>query len=373
MQFAKLPPVMDAVQSELGLDLIGAGFAVSILGLVGILCAISTGAIVAAIGLRRSLVFAMLSGAIFAAMGAAAPTAWLFLCSRLLEGFSHLVLVVCAPALMSQHAVERDKPIVLALWGCFFGLGFSILSASAPFIIHIGGWRGLMLGHAGLLLAIAGLIAFALARSGSRDTPHAFPTLKMLIDAHVSVYTSGAPLLLALTFGAYTILFLANLTFLGRYLGEIRGWNHDSVGRFLSLVTLVCLVATLTAGALVRAGVPLFAGLACAFGGLALCAIGIFAAPVSDTQLIVLIIGMMAMFGLLPGFVFANVPLIAPTPDRAALTYGAIAQFGNVGTFLGTPLFAIAYKSAGWTGGALFVSLAALVGIGLASRLRYTS
>ena len=83
-----------------------------------------------------------------AAAGAAAPDSSTFLASRFLEGFSHLLIVVCAPALMAMHAAPRDRPVVLSLWGCFFGVGFAATSAAAPMIIMWGGWRGLMLAHA---------------------------------------------------------------------------------------------------------------------------------------------------------------------------------------------------------------------------------
>ena len=78
----------------------------------------------------------------------------------------------------------------------------------------------------------------------------------------------------------------------------------------------------------------------------------------------------MAAFGLLPGLAFASVPAVAPTPALAALTYGAIAQFGNIGTFAGTPLFAAFYTHMGWPGGAVFCVVICLAGIACAAAFR---
>jgi len=100
MQFSKIAPVMDAVAATFNLSLVEAGLSVSILGIVGIVFAISAGAIVGAIGLKRGIFIALFGGAAIAALGAAAPNAALFLISRVAEGFAHLLIVVCAPALM---------------------------------------------------------------------------------------------------------------------------------------------------------------------------------------------------------------------------------------------------------------------------------
>ena len=370
MQFAKLSPVMGAVANEFSLGLVTAGLTVSMIGIVGVIFAISAGALVAAIGLKRGLLIGLFGGAVIAAAGSFAPDGNAFLVSRFLEGFSHLLIVVCAPALMSAHASERDQPMVLALWGCFFGVGFAITSAMAPGIVGAAGWRALMQSHAALLGCTGVLAAVALARSGHQDTRKALPNFAGLINTHVAVYRSGAPLLLALCFCAYACLFLAVLTFLGQFLMDAQQWSLARTGNFLAGASFVTLVFTLFAGWLVRRGVTAFAGLTAAFVTIACSALGVFALQLNGAWLVACMVSLMAGFGLIPGFIFANVPTVAPTPARAALAYGAIAQFGNVGSFAGTPVFAAAYQGMGWPGGAVFVVSAAVVGLGLALLLR---
>lgn len=369
MHFAKVAPVMDAAGRDLGLSLVASGFAVSLLGIVGVVFAIATGAVVAAIGLKRGMVIALFGGAVIAAAGSVAPSGMTFLASRFLEGFSHLLIVVCAPALMGMHAAAKDRPIALSLWGCFFGVGFAITSSAAPLIVPGFGWRGLMFAHA-LLLAIVGVaVVLALGRSGHTDQRKPMPDLGQLFQAHVDVYRSGPPLLLALTFCCYTILFLAALTFLGKYLIEALGWSIASAGSMMAFASLVSMAFTLGAGVLMRMGLPAVTGFAAAFLALALGAICVFALALPETAVIGSILLMMASFGLLPGFTFASVPAVAPTPALAALTYGAIAQFGNVGTFLGTPVFAAFYDVMGWRGGAVFFAVTCFAGVACAMRL----
>jgi MFS transporter, DHA1 family, inner membrane transport protein len=363
MQFGKVAPVMADVQSAFGLGLVGAGFAVSILGLIGLIFGVAAGAVVAAIGLKRALLTALFGGAAMAAIGAFAPNGTVFLASRLAEGFSHLLVVVAAPALMTAHATRKDTPFVLAIWGCFFGFGFGIMSLIAPEIVALGGWRALMGAHATAVLLTGLALVVALARSGYREATFPLPRLSGLIDAHLRLYRSGAPLLLAILFATYTIPFLAVLTFLGRYLVEVQGWSLSATGSFIAGMTLVNLAATLSVGALVRWGITLKAGMLVSFVALGVSCAAIFLLGLGDAGIIAATILAMIAFGLMPGFVFVTVPEVAPDASSAAMTYGGIAQFGNLGTFSGTPFFAFAYGQAGWPGGTLFVALVCAAGI----------
>jgi MFS transporter, DHA1 family, inner membrane transport protein len=363
MQFGKVAPIMGEVQSAFGLGLVGAGFAVSILGLIGLIFGVAAGAVVAAIGLKRALIIALFGGAIMAALGAFAPNGTIFLASRLAEGFSHLLVVVAAPALMTAHSTRKDMPFVLAIWGCFFGFGFGIMSSIAPEIVSLGGWRALLGTHA-IFAALTGLaLVMVLARSDYREQTFPFPTISTMLAAHRTLYRSGAPLILAILFAVYTMPFLAVLTFLGRYLVEVQGWSAGTTGSFIAGMTVVNLAATLAVGAFVRWGVTLKFAMIVSFIVLGSSCAAIFLLQLGDTTIIFCTIIAMIAFGMMPGYVFVTVPEVAPDAARAAMTYGGIAQFGNLGTFSGTPLFAFAYGQAGWPGGTAFVVLGCLIGI----------
>lgn len=366
MQFAKMSQVMLPAQAELGLSPLVAGLSVSILGLVGVLLAITVGAVAAAFGLARSLRVALFGGAIAALLGAHAPEAYSFLATRFLEGLSHLFIVVCAPALMADAATPKDRPLALALWGCFFGAGFAVSSAVAPVIVDTGGWRALLVAHAAATFFIA-LAVSAVTRS---QKPHAEPPRSAnIVRRHIDVFTSGAPILLALTFFAYTAQFLATLTFLIIYMASVLGWTSETVGIALAIAPLWSLVFTLASGVLVRWGLGIFTGFAIAFTALAASTIAVFCFQLSQPMFIAAFAVMMACFGLLPGLAFANMPRIAATPERATLAYSAIALFGNLGTFVGTPLLAQVKADWEWTGVAAALVVFCAAGIGLAYAL----
>jgi MFS transporter, DHA1 family, inner membrane transport protein len=362
MQFSKMSPVMSIVSDELAFSPIWAGLAVSILGLVGVVFAIIVGAIVNLVGWERGIRYALFGGGIVAVAGAFATTPTLFLLSRLLEGFSHLFIVVCAPGLMSFMATPKDKPIALAIWGCFFGLGFAIMSIIAPQLVPLIGWRGLFMGH-GLAMILVGFAVRAILQRHVLD--HQVTTtinFSSILASHSAVFKSGAPLLLALTFCAYTIQFLAVLTFLTLFLQIEMKWADASVGQFMAFASAITLAFTLLGGWLVRKGITLMQGFGGSFAALAAASFVVFSLRPDGGLLIASIMVMMASFGLLPGLAFANVPRIASQPKDAALTYSAFALFGNVGTFLGTPIFAAAYQSFNWQGGSAFVIVICVVG-----------
>jgi predicted MFS family arabinose efflux permease len=365
MQFAKLAPVMADVRSAFGLSAVGAGFAVSVLGLVGLVFGVAAGALVAAIGQKRAMMIALFGGALAAALGAMATNGPLFLATRLAEGASHLLIVVAAPALMTAHATRKDTPFVLALWGCFFGIGIGIVSQAAPFIVAAGGWRALMGVHAALVGATGVALAIALRRSGHHEETAALPRVADIVAAHARLYASGAPFLLAMLFAAYTLPFLAVLTFLNRHLIDVQGWDAAAAGTFIAAMTLVNLAATLATGWLVGLGMTLRSGMVLAFVTLSVATAMVFTLALPAWLMVACVIAAMAAFGLMPGLVFVHVPKIAPTPALAAMTYGGIAQFGNLGTFSGTPLMAAFLDFGGWPAAALLVALVSAAGIGI--------
>jgi len=84
------------------------------------------------------------------------------LASRLLEGLSHLAIVVSAPTLIAQLTPQRHQGMALTLWGTYFGVAFAVIALTAPFILEVFGLGGLAAIHAAGMAAIATVLALAL-------------------------------------------------------------------------------------------------------------------------------------------------------------------------------------------------------------------
>jgi predicted MFS family arabinose efflux permease len=223
----------------------------------------------------------------------------------------------------------------------------------------------LLLVHALALAIVGGMAWLALNRSGFVERHAPFPGLTRILAAHVSLLRSGTPLLLAILFSCYTLQFLTMLTFLGQFLRDVEGWKPEETNAFMSAVSLITLLATLGSGLLVRWGVRLLVANSVLFSGLAMTAVAIFVGQPSSGPAILFMVIMMSCLGSMPGFIMAMVPQAAPTAERAALAFSAIALFGNVGTFSGTPAFAALFRLGGWPAGAAFVVATSVTAIAL--------
>ena len=100
------------------------GFAVSLVGFVGILLGVVAGLVVARLRYRRALLTALWAGAAISLFQALLPALPLFMLSRVAEGASHLAIVVAAPTLIAQISADKDRGLTLTLWGTFFGVAF---------------------------------------------------------------------------------------------------------------------------------------------------------------------------------------------------------------------------------------------------------
>ncbi|MFC6584404.1 MFS transporter [Sulfitobacter aestuariivivens] len=131
------------------------GFIVSLVGFVGILFGVAAGLLVARIRYRRALLGALWIGAGVSAFQAVLPALPLMLAARMLEGVSHLAIVVAAPTLIAQISAPRDRGLTLTLWGTFFGVAFAVLAwAGRPLALSLG-VPALFMAHAAYMAVFA--------------------------------------------------------------------------------------------------------------------------------------------------------------------------------------------------------------------------
>ncbi|QQA44488.1 MFS transporter [Pelagovum pacificum] len=314
-------------------------FTVSVVGIMGILFGPIAGGIVTRIGLRRALLGALMLGAATSALEALGPPLWLFLSLRVVEGASHLALVVALPTLMAESSSDRDRPVVMGLWGTYFGVSFAILALVLPSLVGLGGISAVYASHAVGMIAMAALIAPRLPRGmGERTTFRLGEELR-------AIYSEPRLIAPALIFVWHAFVYVALLTFLPGALGHV--W----LGVVLPLVSLA---GTMGAGVLARTITPArIAVVAFTLNGVIAAAMLVL--PALQVPLAILLF---MTLGLVPGAGFAAIPWLNRLLGERARSNGAVAQLGNVGTFSGTPVFALALV---WGGSAGLLVL--LVGV----------
>ena len=337
-QVIKISLTLHPLSIEFNRSLPEISILVSLVGLISILFGLVTGNIVAAFGARRVMLIALLIGALTSLLEALLPQFLLMSILRLIEGFSHLALVVAAPAMLARVANDRDRPIAMALWATFFGMAFAIGTVIVPKLLAWGGLQLLFASHGFFLLILTVLLAWRAPYSKKMSL-----NLKFL-STHLTTYSTPELCTPGLGFVFYTFIYVAFLTFLPDVV------SHQSWQFWLPLLSLT---ATLLAGWLAR----FLNVLTISLIGFSMIVAGGFAVLANfELAIWIMFIGL----GLVPAAQFAMIPVLNVSEADRAIAAGAIAQMGNIGTASGTPVFAILMV---W-GGPNFLLLSILIAAG---------
>lgn len=346
-QFAKL--TLTFVSMQQAYPDAPVALAVSGVAVIGILGGSVAGFLVAKIGARRSVLIAVvLSACVSLIQGIAMPFG-VFMFTRIFEGVGHLLLVVALPTMMATLAHPNDKPVVMGLWGTFFGVGYTILALVVPSIEAFGGSRMVYVAHGVLLVGLFPVLYSRLpvVMTGDGKLPN-------IISLHRAVYTNPQSFAPALGHGIYTSIFIALVAFLPAALDA--SW-------LTAVLPLANLSGTFVSGFVARKIAASHLSVACfAVAGVLFVVLGI------SGQIWV---ALLAMFftGLTAGANFAAVPELNDTPEEQARSNGATAQIGNIGTFSGTPIYAIfAGNLWGLVGISVVICIAGVVFAGWAYR-----
>lgn len=298
-------------------------FAVSGVAVIGIVFGVMAGGITASVGPRRAILWALGASAIVGGAEAFLPPFQVFMGLRVVEGAGHLVLVVAVPTLMARLAAPKDRAMVMGIWATFFGVGFAVAA-----LVMGDNLRAAYGGHAAFAALMLGVLTVMLPR-GVVVVRRPLPR----ISDHVMIYTTPRLFAPGLGHGIYAMLFLALITFLPVALDAL--W-------LAPILPLAGIAGSFLAGILARWIAPgtlvwtTFVGMAVLF------AVTLIAGAAAPYVLILT----MGLSGIAAGGGFAAVPWLNEADDDRALSNGALAQLGNIGTFTGTPVLAVLGPSA---------------------------
>lgn len=337
-QFAKFAVPFEEVRALYPAAGASAGWLLTLISAIGSALGIVAGALVARLGCRRLLVVALLLGGVISLWQSSFPALPVMMASRVIEGISHLVLVVAAPTLVAQISSDRFRGAAMALWSTFFGVSFALVAWFGTPLVEASGLSSLFMVHGGAMIALAALLAFLLpsdSRNGTGDLG-AFSAAPILL-LHARAYSSPFIAAPAVGWLFYTLTFVSLLTLLPALMppalrSTVTGMMPlASIAVSLGLVPILLLshsaVATTVLGFL-----------------LSILIVGAFFLVQSVT---LLPIALFAALGLVQGASFASVPELNVSYQDRALANGAMAQMGNLGNLLGTPFLLALLETAG--------------------------
>ncbi len=349
-QFGKISILYESLRATYGGNgEVALGLVVSIVGMVGLIFGTTAGLLVARIGPRRAIVAALAAGAAMSAIQVLMPAYPLMLFSRIVEGASHLAIVVVGPTMIATLAPEKSRPLAMTLWSSFFGVTYAVLALVGPYATS----TGLFLGHAAYMAVLAVVLALTLP-----PDPKAAPApMRNLLAQHATIYASPRLAAPAMGFCCYTFLYVAILTLLPP---ETPLTHRAMIAAGMPLASIlvsltlgVRLLRRMSAVRLVQAGylaaIPGFVVLWALWGNGAGMILGGF--------------WLAAALGIVQGASFASIPELNSTAVDRARAAGAVAQLGNLGTTTGTPVLAALLAATGPTGLTLAATLLCALGI----------
>jgi MFS transporter, DHA1 family, inner membrane transport protein len=327
-QFGKLSVTFPALSAAYAAQsAIGIGVILSVVGFVGLVFGTTAGLLVARVGPRRAIVWALGLGAVLGLVQSGFPSYPLMVVTRILEGVSHLAIVVVGPTVIAGLAVPRWQGAAMTLWSSFFGVAYAGLFYLGPDLLALHGAEGLFRLHAGWMAISAAVLALLLPRD---PAPARHGVRRGLWAEHLAIYASPVLAAPAMGFACYTVTYVAVLTLLPALMGDQGGFIGVAmplVSIAVSLTLGVWLLSRMRAVHLVQAG----------FVVAAVCALLLFALWETDAA-VVPALGVAACLGLVQGASFAALAELNPLAEDRARAAGAVAQLGNLGTTTGTPL-----------------------------------
>jgi MFS transporter, DHA1 family, inner membrane transport protein len=329
------------------------GFLVSLLSFLGVVLGLVAGIVVARFGYRILLLAALLFGALISAYQATLPAFSLMLASRFLEGASHLIIVVAAPTLIAQLSSDRHRAAAMTLWGTFFGVAFALVAWFGLPLVKTHGPASLFIAHSVAMFLVAGLLLVLLPHDNQQMQHENTPSFGEIARKHVETYRSAFVAAPAMGWLFYTLSFVSLLTVLPNHIvSEQRDFATGAM-------PLASIVSSMTLGVvLLRYLDPIqvvILGFFCAL----MCTISFWFYPGS-------VAGCIALFGalgLVQGASFASVPQLNMSSKPWAHANGALAQMGNLGNLIGTPVMLLITGFMNFQGLILFALACYLGGI----------
>ena len=356
LQVGKVIIAAPLLRQDMGLDLASIGTLTAVFSLLGVVGGIAAGGVIARFGARRMLLLGLLATALGTAMGAMAPSYGLLLASRVVEGLGFLMITVAGPAALQRMVSASGRDFAFALWSCYMPTGMAIaMLASQAFDRWQAYW---WCAGAAVVVALASVAALVPAGESTASAPLSWRGMRQ--DTVDTLGASG-PVLLALSFTLYSLMFFALFTFLPVLLMEQLGLTLAQAGLYSAIASAANIIGNLGAGVLLARGWRRSTLIACASATMGVVALLIFQSVLPAMPTFLLCVLFSAVGGLIPATLLGSAPLVAPRPALTAASVGLVMQGSNLGQVIGPVTVGGVIDRYGW-GAASYVVLAAAVG-----------
>jgi predicted MFS family arabinose efflux permease len=343
LQIGKAVIAVPVVQKELAMSLTLASWVIGAYGLLGAIVGLPAGIVISLFPGKRALIAGLLCCGTGSLAGAFAKNGETLIATRALEGCGFLIAVIAIPRLLRIVTGPRDSGPVLAVWSAYMPAGSLIMILVGPYLMRYG-WQAMWLVNAAIVFGCAAVIAILHFReppAGSRNTGAILENIRDAVAA-------PGPLLLSLIFGIYTFQYAAMVGLLPVLVVDRMGRSVAEAGALGALAVAGNVLGNLSAGVLVRLGVPIWVPAIAGFVFVGFAGYGVFGGVLPAAGAALLAAASLVMTGLIPSSAYAAAPGLSRDSVVLAITLGLLTQASNVGNVLGPAAMASVIERAGW-------------------------
>ena len=239
----KVPPVMQALMTDLGVDMVTGGWFMSVISIATLVLAIPSAFLIMRLGLKIAGIIALSSTLAGSLVGGLASEPVVLLVGRMLEGGGTGLIAITAPAAISAWFEPRDRGLPMGIWAAWVPAGNVVMFNLAQPLLEAGGWQTLW--WFGALLALLALILYGLVVTdppspGRSDPAPPGSVGRMLLN----------PLtwLLAVAYGAFVFSLLGYNTWAPTFLTAKLGIAAPAANSYASLMFLAAIPSNIIAG-----------------------------------------------------------------------------------------------------------------------------
>jgi MFS family permease len=357
-QIGKVAIAIPLLREDLGLSLLATSWIAGAYAVLGVVGGMAAGFFFSYFPLRYVIAFGLGLIAAGSFMGALASDATLLIASRVLEGIGFLAVVISCPTLLRSMVTPRTQQLVFALWATYMPIGTAFMMFLGPALMQ-GDWRWLWMLNAIVAGAHALLILVIKPAMLTQQAKRASPSRADI----TGVFKAGTPLLMAATFTLYTLQYFALTTFLPTFLIDEKGLSLTAAGTISALAVVANAIGNLSAGVVLRLGMPIWVIFTIVFSTIGISGVAIFAAS-SPVWLAVAFSGICLGFAaLLPATIIITMPRLVSSTTQLALGMGMVQQASSIGQLGGPALLALWIGWLGWAGVPYLFGLLAVCGL----------
>jgi DHA1 family inner membrane transport protein len=364
-QVGKAAVALPLLRVDLGLDLATAAWVVGAYGTIGAVAGLAAGAAFSMVETRRALIGGLAAIAAGSVSGAFAGSGAALIATRVIEGFGFLAVVITVPTLLRMASHARDRDVVFTLWSANMPAGTAVMMLVGPSLADWG-WRGVWLVNGALAVLLVLVVRLFVPENGKSE-PADFAALPRRVR---SILAMPGPALLATAFGLYTFHYFALTGLMPTLLVERLGLTVTQAGSLTAAIVIANALGNISAGLLLRRGIPLWAIAASAFGFAGLAAFGIFSNALPIAMIATLAAASLAVTGMVPASIYAASSRLTSSASALGMTLGLIAQGSNIGQLLGPVVLGTWVERLGWASAPILVAALAVAEIAIALRLR---